>query len=84
MTDKEPRRFKVISGGMEEIVEADSHEEAAAKLFTMFDDDDDGPPEFGKYISTIEVIGEELWHKSRDALKRSGRWDPIIDANTAE
>ena len=83
MTDEQPRRFKVISGDMQEIVEADSHEEAAAKLFTMFDDDA-SPPEFGAFISTIEVIGEELWHESRDALKRSGRLVENTDANTAE
>ena len=79
------KRFKVISGGMAEIVEAESHEEAAAKLFTMFDDcEPEDIPEHGVWISTIEVIGEELWHRADDALRRSGRLVESTAASTAE
>ena len=69
------KRYKVVSGDMEEIVEAESHEEAAAKLFTMFDDwpEDERLPVPGAWISTIEVVGEELWHRTNDAVIRSGR-----------
>lgn len=75
-------KYKAICGYMEEIVDAESHEDAAAKLFTNFDYVTD-VPNIGAYVSTVEVTGEELWHKAEDAIKRAGRWGTPTDASTA-
>lgn len=79
------RRWNVQCGDMNEIVEADSREEAAAKLFTMFDDYElDELPEPGLYVSTIEVIGDEVWELAEHAMRRAGRLAGSTDASTAE
>ncbi len=79
------RRWKVQCGDMDEIVEAKSRDEAAAKLFTMFDDYDlEDIPDPGIYVSTVEVVGEEMWEKTEDAMKRAGRLSENIVASTAE
>ena len=82
-------KYKVVCGDMQETVEADSHEDAAAKLFTMFDDPATKPPDIGYAISTIEVIGDEiigdeLWHETIQAIKRAGRWEVYTDAASVE
>ena len=80
------RRWKVQSGDMDEIVEAESRDEAVAKLFTMFDDCEcelDELPEPGLYVSTVEVIGDELWEDTKDAMRRAGRLAGSTDASTA-
>lgn len=76
------KRWLVESGDIREIVEAASAQEAMSNVFTLFDNDDD-PPEPGHFISAIEVIGEELFWKSEDAIKAAGRW-ACTGANTAE
>lgn len=77
------KRYLVRSGDIEEIVEAEDELEAAAKVFRIFDVDDE-PPSAGEFLSTIEVIGDELWHLTKDCLIRAGRWAGSIDVNTAE
>lgn len=75
------KRYKVLSGEMCEIVEAESHSDAAAKLFTMFDDCEEVPLH-GANISTVEIVGSEFWHKAESALERSGRF-AVSDINKA-
>lgn len=69
------------TGDLEETVEAVDHGEAMAKVFTMFDDDE--PPEVGTFISCVEVLGDEVWWKTDEAIKRAGRWGGT-DAGIAE
>lgn len=78
----DPRRWLVQSGEIHEIVEAADAEEAMAKVFTLFDEDD-SPPVASNVISAIEVIGEELWWPTGNAIKRAGRWASDYDGNAA-
>ena len=76
------RRWLVRTGDIEETVEAGDPGEAMAMVFTMFDDEDEAP-EVGTFISCVEVLGDEVWWKTEEAIKRAGRWGGT-DAGIAE
>ena len=67
-------RYLVQMGECREIVEADTALESMANFFHCFDGDHEKPPDIThKYISAIQVVGEELFDRTSNALKRSVR-----------
>lgn len=67
------KRFLVQCGEHSDIIEAESHEAAAAKFWTVWDDSADPPDANFELMSTVEIVGDQFWHDTESALRESGR-----------